>query len=491
MKSYKIKSIKKIGKRKVYDVSVEDNFNFFLKNTILSHNSYGRTGSGKTWKLLAIIQYYYEKGYKIWDLFGGKRKEGGFWSFPSDEKRLWFEFMKEVGEMKCSGEKEYEVDLIFPLFIQKFPNELPEMLPRIKSKIFTIFFKEIEPKHIAIVTGALSKNHKNIWNKLKKDLPDNANGEDILNWFEKEENKSSKRFSLYHSFVEPLCECKLLSGKNCKLNINLRLEARETRRIFVLMEEYTPEDFRMFFMGFLSDKIYNLVNDDLIHKKNLAFFREMNLFMKVQDESSDDADQKQILRNQISEVARYGRSGFFIAGDTQSPAEVKGLVEGQDDLLCLNELPGWRDREEVCDRLRRDGRMSAEQVAYLGSIPIHQMAVVERQKSAKLIKRVQPPRTRGWKREDGTFMNVWKKIYNSYRNIIEDLDYVKAKHLERKKIIDARRNIDNPSAKIKTNEDNVIEITEEEKETFEKVNKEKELLLETTRKEIMEEELTI
>ena len=68
--------------------------------------SYGRTGSGKTWKLLAIIQFYYAIGYKVWDLFGGKRKEGPFWALSSDEKKLWFEYQREVGEMKSPGPKE-------------------------------------------------------------------------------------------------------------------------------------------------------------------------------------------------------------------------------------------------------------------------------------------------------------------------------------------------------------------------------------------------
>jgi len=33
--------------------------------------------------------------------------------------------------------------------------------------------------------------------------------------------------------------------------------------------------------------------------------------------------------------------------DTQSPAEVKGLIEGQNDLLVINEMPSMKDREEV------------------------------------------------------------------------------------------------------------------------------------------------
>lgn len=38
LKTIKILNIKKIGKKKVYDISVEKNHNFFLSNNILSHN---------------------------------------------------------------------------------------------------------------------------------------------------------------------------------------------------------------------------------------------------------------------------------------------------------------------------------------------------------------------------------------------------------------------------------------------------------------------
>ena len=75
---------------------------------------YGRTGSGKTFKSMAVLQFYFEHGYKVWDLYGGKRKEGSFWCIPSDEKKLWFEFEKEVGKMKEPGPKEYNVNLYIP-----------------------------------------------------------------------------------------------------------------------------------------------------------------------------------------------------------------------------------------------------------------------------------------------------------------------------------------------------------------------------------------
>ena len=388
--------------------------------------SFGRTGSGKTWKLLAILQFYYARGYKIWDMFGGKRMEGPFWAIPSDEKKLWFEYISEVGEMKSPGPKEYKVNLYYPFFIKTLPDKLPELLPRVTSRVMTLYFKDITAEDISVISGTLTKPQSNIWRTVVKELPDDANGEDILNWFKKH-GKSATKNPLFYEFVEPFVEAHILTGKNSPYNINLKEEAEDKEAIFVLAEDYTPMKFRMFFMNYLATRLFELVNKNKIHTKNISFYREMNMFMKVQDASTEGAEQKQILRNRLSDVARYGRSGSFIAGDSQSPHEVAGLIEGQDDLLCLNELPGQKDREVACDRLKADGRMSRQQIAYLGTMPVEQMAVIQRRKNAQLLKRVQPPRTMGWKRETGNFLKVWKEKYNTWRNI----------KIEKQKILDA------------------------------------------------------
>ncbi|MFW5793861.1 MAG: hypothetical protein ACOCV1_00025 [Bacillota bacterium] len=404
--------------------------------------SYGRTDSGKTWKLIAVVQYYYEQGYKIWDLWGGKRKEGGFWCFPSDENKLWFEYQKEVGYMKEPGPKQYEIKLLFPFFINEIPNKLPKKLPRIQSKLFTLYFKDIDIQEISTITGALPNSAQRAWNTIKKELSDEACGEDILAWFEKKENRKIKSTNFYEDFIKPFCKSKILTGKSFKYNLDLIKEAKEKHIITILMDEYTPEKYKMFFILHIMRKVYEMGEKDIIHRKNLGLFRELNYFMKVQDESAQDAEQKQIMRNEFSNIARYGRSAFLIAGDTQSPNEVKGLVEGQDDMLCLNQLPGMKDREIACERLVRDGRMSGHQRDFLGSVEMtkEKMVVVCRNQIAKLIKRVQPPRTKCFKIIDGNFLKVWKKIYNEwddnvkeYKKYLEDLYYKRKVELEKEK----------------------------------------------------------
>lgn len=455
--------------------------------------SYGRTDAGKTWKLIAVIQFYHAHIHKIWDLWGGKRKEGGFWCFASDERKLWFDYKVMVGEMSKEGPKEYNVNLYYPLFLDNIPNELPNHSPRITAFPFTIYFKDVEINTISTVTGALSNKAQKVWETIKKELSDNATCEDILDWFEKKENTQYKRYTLYGSFIEPFCENRVLAGKNCEINLDLIKEAKDKNSIMVLSDDYTPEKFKMFFILHVMNKVYNYGENDVIHRKNIGFFRELNYFMKVQDESKQDNEQKQIMRNEFSNIARYGRSAFLIAGDTQSPAEVDGIVEGQDDLLLLNEMPGEKDREKVCDPLKRNGRMSLAQANYLGSIDMTQdedgkpfkgkMVVVERGKRARLIKRVQPPRTKCFKRSDGNFMKVWKEKINKFVSIKDIKE--KISDLNELRRLELKKERENKNKE----EKEIIVVGEDSYQTKEDLEKEKyrKLKTEQLEKELMED----
>lgn len=471
--------LKKSKPCRVYGLEISGKSKLYITdNWMVTHNS------GKSWKTIAIVQFYHSHNYKIWDLWGGERKEGGFWAFPSDEKKLWFDYKKEVGSFSNEGPKQYKVDLYFPFFKDTIKKDLPEKQlpekkPHITSYLFTLYFKDIEPEVIATITGALSQQAKWVWEKIQKELPDNANSEDILNWFEKDKkHKGFKKLTLYRRFIEPFCENQILQGKNFRLNLDIIKIAKEKENVFVLMNEYTPHKYVMFFIIYIMKKIRELAEKDIIHRQNLAFFRELNYFMKVEDASTENGEQKQIMRGLFSDIVRYGRSGIIIAGDTQSPAEVKGLVEGQQDLLCLCELPGTKDREVACDTLIRDGRMSTEHKNYLGCTLINseQMIVVARGEKARLIKKVQPPRTKCFKVSDGSFLRHWKTKLNSYRDISQDIQDIDDACLFRRKEIEKlneyqEEEFDEEEEYVETEEEN--EIPEPDEETEDLIQKEK------------------
>lgn len=455
---------------------------------------YGRTDSGKTWKMLTVLQFYHAQGYKIWDLWGGKRQEGGFWCFPSEEKKLWFEYQQHVGEMSSPGPKKYKINFLFPLFLNNIPDKIFEKKPRISAIPFTLYFKNIGVDEISTVTGGLSRGAITIWKKVLKELPDNANSFDILKWFEKGDNKQYKRTTLYNSFIEPFCNQRILMGKNFKYNLNIIEEAENRGVVSILMDDFTPNEFKMFFQLYILRNIRILGDKDVISRKNIAYFRELNYFMKVLDSSAQDAEQKQIMRNHFSEIVRYGRSSILIAGDTQSPNEVKGIVEGQEDLLLISELPGDKDREVACDRLVRDGKMSSHQRDYLGSVNMTQdeknrknfkgkMVVVPRGGFAILIKRVQPPRTMAFKNE--SFKKVWKKRYNEWKDMREIKQRIKDDYFLKKETFkeDLSKKKEIPDEKMQNN------LTIKNIESNQSKNISKEERLKRLKRENLEKEL--
>lgn len=379
---------------------------------------YGRIGSGKSYKLKTFCEYYYEKNCKIWDMFGGKRGEGPFWTFLSDEMNLWRDYEKAVGVMEKYGPKEYPVNLVYPYFKDTFPNELPEKKPRVSSKVMTIYFKDITISDISLVIGSVSQNAKYVWNYICKNLPDDADGKDILNLIEKK-LKRYKELTLYKSFILPMAEQQMLVGKNCEHNLDLIAESKKRDEIFVLCDDFTPKEFKLFIMGYILRKLFfEIIMKDLTHKSNIALFREMSLFMKVVDSTGQDAEQTQNFRGLITDIARYARSGLYIFGDTQSPNEVRGLVSGSDDITCISEMPSPVDREAACEQLRKDMRISPGQIAYIATMPCWETVVVERGKKAVLIRRMQPPRSRSWKRNDINFFSTWKKLENTYMSTV-------------------------------------------------------------------------
>jgi hypothetical protein len=65
------------------------------------------------------------------------------------------------------------------MFSSKLPKQLPESLPRITTKIFTIPISSIEISDIRLVVGDLSSNSRYLWNSLVKKVGEEGNGADI------------------------------------------------------------------------------------------------------------------------------------------------------------------------------------------------------------------------------------------------------------------------------------------------------------------------
>ncbi len=438
---------------------------------------FGSPGSGKTCKQLTIAQGFKEHGWKIWDLFGGKREEGPFWAFPSDDKKIWSEIEAETSEFKVPGPKQYKVKLFYPMFSKRLPKRLPFNLPNVEPIVFQIPFRDPElvdemEQMISLVTGPLGSTSLRLWDKIISKTNKYTTGREIKELFiEKPKQKDDK---LYDMFLKPAIENNLLSSEVSKLNVDWIAEAEDTESVVVLCLDFVPNKFRFFVMAYILKKIFYLVKHNKIHKKNLALFREASLFMKVVDSDKSKEEITQIFRNIISDVARYCRSGLFLSMDTQDSAEVKNLVEGSEDLLFISEMPSPKSREVTLDPLKQDKRITQAQISYIGwRMKTHEVCVVERGKKARILKRINPPRSRYWKSEYGDFFSLWRRKVNKWkdvkefiqiveeeqekRNILKKLDKIEEEEKEKEKIkveepkekIEVKKEIQFNSPKIK------------------------------------------
>lgn len=433
--------------------------------------SFGRVGGGKSCKLLTILQGLHTRGFKIFDIFGGKREEGPFWCFPSDDIQLWKQIEAETNEFKVAGPKQYKVNLIYPMFMSKLPKKLPQNPPNVISSVFTIPFKDLEDdmeQLISTVIGPLGIVSSRLWRKIIRKTKKLANIVDIENYFNK--NPKEKNDKLYDSFFRQMIKEKLISSLNCPNRINLLEMAKDQETITVLRLDYVPAKFRYFIMGYILKKLFSLVKTNKIPKKNIALFREASLFMKVVDSDKNSEETTSIFRNILVDIARYCRSGLFLAMDTQDSSETRGMIEGSDDLLLICEMPSQKSREITCEPLRKDRRMTDRQIAYIGwKIKISEVCVVERGKKALILKRINPPRCRYWKSEYGDFNSLWRKEVNLYKELEFFIRDYENHLIEREKyfrIIDREPEIEEEYEEPKIEEKPLIEPKQNKQKSF-------------------------
>jgi len=301
----------------VYGFEIDSESQLYITNNyMVTHNS------GKSCKLLSIVHAYKEIGYKLFDISGGKRGEGPFQAFPSDDYDIWNKIQEETPEFKVPGPKQQKIRILYPMFIKKIRNKrLPYNPPNVDMKVFTIPFNDPDVEDdmeqlISLVTGPLSTTSSRIWNKVLSKLDKNATSQDIKRLFDGELSKK-KEDKIYDMFLKPAIENNLLANKKSELNINWVAESKDLDTITVLSLDFIPEKFKFFVMAWIIKKISYLVRNNKIGKKNIMMFREAASFMKVMDTDKSKEEITQIFRNIIVETARYCRSGLFLAMDTQ------------------------------------------------------------------------------------------------------------------------------------------------------------------------------
>ena len=426
MKSFKIKSIKKIGIRKTYDISVDDNHNFLLGNMILSHNSYGRIGGGKSVSTLSIIQGFHDNyGYKILDLFGGERNEGLFWALPSTDDKYWMK-LGAIGKFDEPGPKQYKVNLLYPYFGTKLPKKLPKKLPYVNSKVFTIPLLSLIPEDVSMVIGSTSETSKYELQELLHVCNKKTNVSSLNDIIETKKMKALKNTLFYKNFLLPLIRNEFIADSYCDYNLDLINEMKDRETVSVLCLDFVPEQFHIFIINYLLRNIMDLIDLNKIPKKNIGFIREAATFFRATEDSVLD-DKFKIFRTLLAHYIRMGRRGFFLALDCQSASETRGLVEGSSDYVLMFKTTSWRDKAEMTDELKREKRMRQDQVADLGFLEPGQAYIAEISRNVRKIQIVKP-RTMYWERSYGNFYrNLWERFGGEWSSTGEVKDYIEMK----------------------------------------------------------------
>jgi hypothetical protein len=424
----KIDSIVNVGKKNVFDISVAENHNFLLSNGILSHNS------GKSCKLLTMAQAMKDNKIvnKVWDSFGGDRDEGPFWCFPNRDLNLWNDLETETFEFETEGPKQYQITYAVPLFSKTLSDKLPEDMPNVETEVFTIPFRKIEKKHLACVVGEVGKNAETLWEDILENTNKNSNGSDI-EYLMNTKFKNHKKSSFYKLFLKPMIDNHFFGSENCELNLDVLKECEKKERVFVLCLDDVPLQFKLFVMSYLITEVYRLIKKNLTYKDHLVLFREASLFMKQIDSDKNREGQCNAFRNILVDMVRYGRTGMYFGLDTQDSAECRGLIDGNQEILAMCELPSQNSIETTCLPLKKAGRMNDAQIAYIQwKIQKHQICIVQRGKRAVILKRINPPRSMYWKPEYRNFIAFWKKEKDKWVETKKFLDKIKEEYKERR-----------------------------------------------------------
>lgn len=443
---------------------------------------FGMKGAGKTCKLLAIAQALYDKGMakKVWDLFGGDRDEGLFWCFPNRDYNLWEQVEDETYDLEEAGPKQYKVRILFPLFSEKIPKKLPTDNKNVQIKPFTIPIQKITDDHIATFMGKVGKQASTLWQNLQEEVGENGNGADIEYMMNKKHYKL-KKSSFYNQFIKPLTQNHFLSNSNSELNLDLIEESKDTDRVTILSLGHIPQKYHMFILSYILRELYWLLINNKIHKKHFALFREASRFMKVVDEDKSKAEPTNAFRNFITDFVRYGRIGLSFGMDTQDSSEVKNLIDGQQSVLGINEMPSVASIETTCKPLKSAKRMTKPQIDYIQwRIKKHQVCLVERGKRAVILKRINPPRTMYWKPEYGSFWSLWNREVGKWEDSKIFIDKIKSEYQKRKDYLEVMN--------YEGSEDNYEENNKDDEEDDEEDNKEDEEVEEENNNNSLEKE---
>lgn len=289
--------------------------------------SFGRIGSGKSVSTKSILEGFHDNlGFKIFDVYGGERDEGLYWALPSEDKYYFDNELGSLGELDQEGPKQYKINLLYPYFKTKLPNKLPKKSGYVNPIVFTIPLKDISIQDIRVVCGNISASSEYAWNEILHKAKNNDNSGSL---YKLSKDVNATKTIIYKNFILPLSRENLIMHQNCDYNIDLISEAKDIETITVLCLSYTPKKYHLFIINYILRKLVELMDLNKLGRKknNIIFIREASEFFRATAESVLE-ERFKIFRDNVSFYMKMGRRGMYFACDCQSPAEVRGLLQG-------------------------------------------------------------------------------------------------------------------------------------------------------------------
>ena len=287
-----------VGIKRCFDLFVENNHSFLLENGYVSHNS------GKTVSILGYAQMYHDHPamqYKIFDIWGGDRNEHLYWTLPSNKINYW-KNAEKILRLDKPGPKQYKVNLLYPL-TNKIRKKLPSNPPYVKSKVFTINYKDLKIDDFALLIGNLSIRDEAIWKDALYHLKKGANLAELMDYFR---INKAENYTIFKSIIKPLINNGMIQDEYCNLNIKIEEEVYDQESISVLSLDFIDKEYRLFIAGYIIRKITEAL--DRKHKKTILIFREASEIFRVTDQSVVP-DRVKVFKGVLSQWVRMGRRG--------------------------------------------------------------------------------------------------------------------------------------------------------------------------------------
>jgi len=406
---------------------------------------FGRIGSGKSTGMISLSQKYHDhpdRKYKIMHLWGGDRNEQMYWLLPSRDFKYW-DKVKKTLRLEQEGPKQYKVNVLYPM-TSDLRHKLPQKQPYINSKVFTIPITSIETDDISLVIGDIAPTNEHLWREAKDMMRKNDNGAHLLKYFKK---LSGENTMLYKGFVSPLVKHKLLQGEYSNYNLDLISEMKDKESITVLALDFIEKDFRLFVMGWILRQISVLLDNGKIPSKNILIIQEAAEFFRATDDSISPARYK-IFRRQLAHYIRMGRRGMHMFMDAQSPSEVRGMVDGSQDLTIFGKLTGEADKEAGTKQLHKDNLMSKRQIQDLSVLNPGEYYISETGKKVKK-RYFFLPRTMYWQKGYGNFYDhVWKSYVDQWKDVRPIIDEIIEDYEKKKKEIERDEELKKEAARV-------------------------------------------